>query len=268
MRRQMSYLGAALRHRASFWILGGGAVTAMATGSDVPLLLAGGVELVFLGAITGNARFQQAVDAREAKKQAKLRSRQNEKLLAELAPNQREHFLGLQALASRIQENFGRLDAGGEAIAAQSRLRIDALLQSFLRLLLTLNDHRRYLGGTDRQLLERELRELQVDLAGGAAPPAVREIKERRVAILGKRLERFEKAQESREVIAHQLASIEDLLRLLHEQSITLRDPAGVTHQLDALAIEVEEAESTVRELDRLLAFDLELRALGQREAS
>jgi hypothetical protein len=233
----------------------------------VPLILAAGAELTFLGLVSGNARFQQAVDARDTRKLARRRARRTEALLAELAPNQREHFLGLQALATRIHENFARLETGGEAVALQSRHRIDALLQAFLRLLITLNDHRRYLGSTDRERIEGELRALEVDVAAGASPDAVREIKQRRIAILRKRLERFAKAQESREVISHQLASIEDLLRLLHEQSITLRDPTGLTQQLDVLAIEVEEAEATVRELDKLLAFDLELRALGDRAA-
>jgi len=263
MASSLRYVAAALRHRWSFWILGGGALAALVASSDVPLLLAGGTELAFLGLVSGNARFQHAVDARTARRSARRRARRTEALLAELAPNQREHFLGLQALAARIRENFARLEAGGEAVAAQSAGRIEALLQVFLRLLITLDDHKRYLGSTDRERIEAELRQLEADVAAEGASDAVREIKRRRVAILRKRLERFAKARESREVIAHQLASIEDLLRLLHEQSITLRDPAALTHQLDALALEVEEAEATVRDLDRLLAFDLELRALG-----
>lgn len=263
----LRYVFAALRHRWSYVILGGGAIAAVATGSDLPMLLAAGAELTFLGLVSGDTRFQQAVDARDTRRNARRRARRTEAMLAELAPNQREHFLGLQALAARIHENFARLESSGGAVALQSASRIDSLLQAFLRLLITLNDHRRYLGSTDRAHIESELRALEVDVKAGAAADAVREIKQRRIAILRKRLERFAKAQESREVISHQLASIEDLLRLLHEQSITLRDPSGLTQQLDVLAIEVEEAEATVRELDKLLAFDLELRALGDRAA-
>jgi hypothetical protein len=262
--RSFTYIGAALRHRWSFAILVTGAIVSMARGSATPLLFAAGADLIFVGMAASSSRFRRAVDARRSRKQAKQRARRNEALLSELAPNQREHFLGLQVLAGRIEENFARVEAG-EALAARSRHRIDALLQAFLRLLVTLDDHRRYLSGTNRETLERELQSLAAP--EGTEGAALREIKQRRAGILRKRLERFENAKESREVIAHQLASIEDLLRLLHEQSITLRDPAGISLQLDALSIEVEEAENTVRELDRLLAFDLELRALGGREA-
>jgi hypothetical protein len=53
--------------------------------------------------------------------------------------------------------------------------------------------------------------------------------------------------------VSHQLASIEDLVKLTHEQSISIRDPAAVSGMLDALAAEVSATEQTVRELERFL---------------
>jgi len=54
-------------------------------------------------------------------------------------------------------------------------------------------------------------------------------------------------------VVSHQLASIEDLVKLTHEQSISIRDPAAVGGMLDALAAEVSATERTVRELEQFL---------------
>jgi len=268
MATALHYAGAALRHRRTTGILLVAGIWALAVRSPAPLLWAAAGIAVLALLLSRDRDFRRRVDARRARQEALARARRNEAMLAELAPAQREHFLGMQMLGGRILDNFARLEGGGAtALVRQSRARIDALLQTFLRLSITLNDHRRYLSGTDRDALEAELRGLEADLARGGGGEALREIKERRVAILRKRLERFENAKESREVIAHQLASIEDLLRLLHEQSITLRDPAAITLQLDAIAIELEEAENTVRELDRLLAFDLELRSIGARQA-
>jgi len=78
-------------------------------------------------------------------------------------------------------------------------------------------------------------------------------VQEKRADILRRRLERFAQAEESRAVVSHQLASIEDLVKLTHEQSISIRDPAAVGGMLDALAAEVSATERTVRELEQFL---------------
>ncbi len=64
-------------------------------------------------------------------------------------------------------------------------------------------------------------------------------MKEKRLEFQRKRLGRFQQAGESREVVSHQLAGIENLVRLTHEQSITIRAPATVNRKLDVVSIEV-----------------------------
>jgi hypothetical protein len=250
------YLKAAALHPVSVTGLAVGAGWFVAGGGVAPLLIAGGLELVWLGMLAGDARFRRAVDARAAGRLRREEQRRVENLLAELAPNQREHYLSLRALADRIEANYRRLPGDGPA-ALESREKVDALLHAFLRLLVTWNDHRRYLGATDRVAIERDLAQLREGLAVGGGE-TVQEIKRKRIEILEKRLERFRSAEEGREAIAHQLASIEDVLRLVHEGSITLRDPAAITRQLDALTLEVEATEATVREMDRFFGFAVE----------
>lgn len=256
------YLQAALRHPVSVTLLAVGGGLALLGGGEAPLLVAGGLELAWLGWMAGDARFRRAVDARVASRVRRDDRRRSEALLAELAPNQREHFVSLRALADRIDANYRRLPGHGPLLA-DSRPKIEALLGAFLRLLVTWNDHRRFLGVTDRRAIERDLAELRQGLDAGAE--AVREIKRKRVEILEKRLERFRSAEENREAIAHQLASIEDVLRFVHEGSITLRDPAAITRQLDALTVEVEATEATVREMDRFLGLAEEAGVLVNR---
>jgi hypothetical protein len=80
-------------------------------------------------------------------------------------------------------------------------------------------------------------------------------VQEKRADILRRRLERFTQAEESRAVVSHQLASIEDLMRLTHEQSIASRDPESVNRQLEALSAEATATDETVREMERFLDF-------------
>lgn len=259
------YVHAAFRHPWHILALVVGLIVALA--ADGPWFFYGllAAEVAYLAVVPRTPRFRRAVDAKHARRQRRLQRRRNEMLLNELAPAQREFFLGLQNLAARIKINYERMDGASALLMQQSQARIDALLQAFLKLLVSLNDYRRYLGDTDRQLIERDLGSLEKEASEGSE--AVREIKQRRIDILRKRIERFDKAEETRELISHQLASIEDILRLVHEQSITLRDPAAINRQLDALAIEVEETENTIHELEHYLELASEANVIAPRVA-
>ena len=254
--RRLAWLRAALLAPANLIGLSGAAGATLVTGQTLPLAIAGALELFYLVVVGINPRFRRAARALPATADGEA---EVDSLLAELAPSQREHYHRLRDLKEKIEANYRRLP-GGRVLAASSESRVDALLTSFLRLLATLNGYRRYLSVADRQALERELKELEAD-AKAEANPRLREVKQKRVEILSKRLQRFTQAEESRAVVSHQLASIEDLLRLTHEQSIAIRDPEHVTRQLDALSIEVQATEDTVREMEKFMDFAEEVAA-------
>ena len=209
-------------------------------------LIALGAEAFYLLLVLGSARMRRALGARGGDTSDEVESR-----LGELAESQRGHYFVLRDLRDSILANYRKLPGGG-VLAASSEPRLDALLTAFLRLLGTLNDHRRYLGIADREAIRRELSLLEAEL-GAQDNARLREVQEKRADILRRRLERFAQAEESRAVVSHQLASIEDLVKLTHEQSISIRDPAAVGGMLDALAAEVSATERTVRELEQFL---------------
>lgn len=232
-------------------------VSSALTENPLPALVALGVEGVYLGVVSSSRRFQRAVRARHPDEAEEGRA-QVAALLAELAPSQREHYQQLVALRERILDNYRKLP-GGRVLAASSEARLDALLTQFLRLLGALNQYRTFLNAADRAQVERELTGLTAELGAADAGGRAAEVKRKRVDILQRRLARFDQAQDSREVVSHQLASIEDLLRLTHEQSIAIRDPEAVNRQLDALAAEAQATDETVREMERFIEFDQEL---------
>jgi hypothetical protein len=78
----------------------------------------------------------------------------------------------------------------------------------------------------------------------------VQEINRRRIEILTKRLEKYAKVGENQKVVEAQCAAIEDVLELIRDQSVTMRDPQQVSDQLDNLVHDVEQTEETVREVE------------------
>jgi hypothetical protein len=72
-------------------------------------------------------------------------------------------------------------------------------------------------------------------------------------------------------VIDAQCAAIEDVLQLIRDQSVTMRDPQEVSAQLDHLVADVEQTEQSVREVEAIFALaspegmdDLQLPLPGQ----
>ena len=249
-----SYLRAAFLLPANLVALVAALGASLWAGEPAAAIAALGAEGLFLGALSFAPAFRRAVRARSGS--TPWLEEDAAGLLEELAPSQREHYFALRELRDKILANYRRLP-GGRLLVATSEQRLDALLTAFLRLIATLNSYRKYLSSTDRKHVERELAELAGDLAH-ESNLRLKEVKAKRVEILGKRVQRFAQAQDSREVVSHQLAGIEDLLKLTHEQSIAIRDPAGVSRQLDALSAEVQATEETVREMEQFMEFSEE----------
>jgi hypothetical protein len=252
--RAPNYLKAAFLLPANLVGLLTAAASSALTQEPLPALVALGVEGLFLGVAATSKRFQRAVRSREPDVQDEEAARQQvDTLLAELAASQREHYQQLVGLKEKILANYAKLP-GGRVLAASSEPKLDALLTSFLRLISTLNQYRTYLNSADRQSLEKEVRSLEAELAE-ETNPRLKDVKGKRLEILRKRHARFEQGGESREVVSHQLASIEDLMRLTHEQSIAIRDPESVNRQLEALSAEAHATDETVREMERFIEF-------------
>ena len=67
-----------------------------------------------------------------------------------------------------------------------------------------------------------------------------------------KRVEKYEKVRENCQVIDAQCAAVEDVLQLIRDQSVTMRDPQQLSDHLDSLVRDVEQTEETVREVEAI----------------
>lgn len=254
----LRYLRAAFVLPANLIALGAAGVASWLVGSWTPLWVMAAAEGAYLALLVTAPAFQRAVQAQlSAASHSREARRQLAAMQDDLSPSQREHFQALSALKEKILANYRRLP-GGRVMAASSDARLSALLDSFLRLLASLNAYRKYLAATDRGALDQELAAVRAELSRDQSEQ-LRAVKQRRAEILEKRLGRLSQVDESRELVSHQLATIEDLLRLTHEQSISIRDPDSVSQQLELLTAEVQASDETVREMERFMEFTEEI---------
>ena len=87
----------------------------------------------------------------------------------------------------------------------------------------------------------------------------VREINQRRIEILNKRLEKCAKIGENLQVIDAQCQAIEEVLLLIRDQSMTMSDPQLVSERLEGLVKDVESTEQNIRDVEAIFQMSPEI---------
>jgi hypothetical protein len=233
------------------WIgLAGAAAFALVSGTGFPLVLAAGLELIYVAVVPQSSRFRRLVRSWQYAEEKRRIEVNLQAMYQEIPPEMRVRYTRLDQLCRSIRENYSKLSSTSQMFVKEMQDRLDGLLQGYLRLLHSLHQHLEYLRVTDPNRIQQELNGLQRSLTSD--PLKVQEINRKRIEILTKRLEKFGKIHENCDVINAQCAATEDVLQLIRDQSVTLHDPQQVSDQLEGLVHDVEQTEETVREVEAI----------------
>jgi hypothetical protein len=155
-------------------------------------------------------------------------------------------------ICGSIRQNFAQLSSQSQIFLQQIDVSLQGLLSGYARLLFAAAQQQQYLRSTGRDDIKREIATLQKNMSG--EPQRVQEINQKRIEILNKRLEKFDKIAENTKVVDAQIAAVEDVLLLVRDQSVTMRDPQQVSDRLDSLVHDVEQTEQTVQQVETIFA--------------
>jgi hypothetical protein len=234
---------------------------AVLSGSALPLLLAAGAQMVILPLVAGSERYQRLVRARLLQEQAGEKQKRREieasEMLRALPEPERERYLGLETLAGEIRENYKGLDSSSQVLLDEVVRKLDFLLSFYLRMRYSVTRYEGYLATTDPGRIEQRIKDLDRESREG--PARIQQIKARTRTVLGKRLERYHKAAENRQLVDAQTETVLEVLQLLRDQSYSMRDPREITAQLDGLVSAAEETERGVRDMEDILSTEDEL---------
>lgn len=239
-------------------LLGAGAF-ALVSGTAIPIVLAAGAELMYLATVPQMDRFQRLVRSWKFSDEQKQRDDQLRQMLYVLPEGYRNRYKELRALADSIGSNYRRLSANSQMFLGQLEQQLNGLLASFIRLSQAAVLHHEYLSSTNPDHIRREASDLQQRLAKD--PLKVQEINKKRIEILEKRLDKYAKIRENRQVVDAQLQAIQDVLNLIRDQSMTMTDPQQVSDRLENLVKDVEHTEQTIQEMEAI--FQLSPQADG-----
>lgn len=168
-------------------------------------------------------------------------------LQSQLPPELREKYSKLQATAAEIRSNYARLSSTSQIFVEQMNEKLNGLLTSYLRLGTARLMYSEHLWQAKPDQVARS-RSVEEGTAQAAAEGSGSE--QKRIEILTKRIERFQKTADDLQVLSAQCEAIDDVLDLIRDQSVTLTDPEQVSGRLESLIQDVEQTEATVREIE------------------
>jgi hypothetical protein len=225
---------------------------ALVSGSLLPILLAGGVELMYLAIVPQNWRFQRLVRSWKFAEQQQDVQKQLGEMLRSLPAEMQSRYVHAAQVCGAIRTNFAQFSATSQIFLQQIDSRLQGLLTGYARLLSAAAQQQQYLKSTEQDGIKHEIASLQKALSSD--PPKVQEINKKRIEILTKRLEKFDKISENRKVVDAQCSAVEDVLMLVRDQSVTMRDPQQVSDRLDSLVRDVEQTEQTVQQVEAIFS--------------
>lgn len=248
-----NYLKEAFKWQYNVIGLAGAAAFALVSGTALPILLAAGLEMMYLAVVPQSSAFRRLVRSWKYEEEKKKHDERVRAMQQQLTPMVRDRYGKLLQICQMIRANYARLSSTSQIFVDQMSKRLDGLLNSFLRLANASITYTEYLQRANPRAIDKEIESLERDLA--KQPAKVQEINKKRIEILRKRQDRFRKIVDDLQVIHVQVEAIEDVLELIRDQSITLSDPQMVTEKLEGLIADVETTEETVREIEDFFAI-------------
>lgn len=265
------------------FFFGGLAAAAMSPAPDAALPLVMAAEMTYLVGLSAIPRFRQAVDAEENMKargesaagsdpgrtaDPRLAQLAVEGMLRKLPPESMRRFEALRRRCLDMRDIGYRVRAQSAltrdpAAETMRTPALDRLLFLFLKLLVSQEGLRRFLGSTSEPELKLRADDIRVRLATaqGANPPDERVVRSLQDSLADAELrcENYKKSSKDAEFVALELDRIETKIQALVEMGVSQQDPDVLSAQVNAAAESMQYTETAVSRLQHLTGLEDQL---------
>ncbi len=212
------------------------------------------VETSLLGVLPRMRWLRASVDEQMRSRERTEAGQVRAALAAHMDPPRRQELVELERRVDTIRANARRQGRGDDPLLEEF-IGLDRLLGSFVRLAVVHRATRETLALTDRNALLREIESLDQELHG-ATSKAVQRAVARQLGLARRRLGYFDRNVQRLVAMDHQLGSIAEMVRLVHDQSLALLDSERASELVDRVLVEIEEHEQALDELVSVCAPD------------
>ncbi len=215
--------------------------------------VAAGAEMAYLGLMPMNERFIRAVNAKRGPDTQRLETQlRGLHLITQLGKNSLDKYTELYRKKQQITDNMVRqaVTAGGFLDAYIAK--VNGLEGYFVELLFQIDQYQKFLQRESPQVLDGELLKVRTEMEANTSAK-VRELYQKRIDLIHKRKDKNNAVREQLQVAQIQLATLEDTINYLLEQTMTMSNPDEITRLIDSVINETEGHHASIQEIQGML---------------
>ncbi|RMG13324.1 MAG: hypothetical protein D6731_12385 [Planctomycetota bacterium] len=238
----LNYFREAFYYQYNLIMLCGLVALAAASGPFLPLVASVAVawELLWLGLAPGNERFRRMI---RAEKNAELVAEQEEKRkerLRDLPLPLLERHEEAVAIAEEIRRRAEDCEEGELDVLDETIAKLDYLLDQYADMLVSLHKTSELLKDPEAETLADRVAALEEEVASTPAGK-LRQAKQKNLAVLRQRLERYAKSRENKEYFEVSLSTLEDTLKLVRDRVVAASTAGAISDSLDQVVLELSQ---------------------------
>jgi hypothetical protein len=233
-------------------VLGGTALVSLVALNPLPLLFLLGTELVLLP-VLDSGPLRRLVTRRRREIARAQAEAARARLIAGLTSPSAKRYVAMEELGRLIEANYQSLTGISQAYLSEQRGKLDTILQGYLNRLMAVQRYERMPMGRTSAEVEEEIEALERELAESDLPERAAAALDKNLDLKRRLLASVSKVGGTMKALVAELDSIESLLEVLHQNSISLRDPQAISEELDTIVRQSEDSERIVREMEALL---------------
>jgi hypothetical protein len=250
---QPNFLKAAFFNVYNLSLLGGAGLAALATQDW--LIGVGALALEALWLVVGPdlKPFQRAVKATARQEAEKAELARIEGLLGQLSGRDFQRAKALDELRREVERDIGQNPSFSAVLLRTELEKLGQLYQSFVKLAHACQQSEAYLATVSEKELTRQL-EAQQALERNHTDAALVELAKKNAQVLEKRLTAVRDIRVFLQRARGQMNLIENSVRLLRDQALTMTSPNQLSEQLDGLLTSVDAVSQSVKDADALFS--------------
>lgn len=249
--RAKSYLRAAFLNVYNLGAFGGAMAASLATGEYILGAAALGLEAVWLLLGPDFKLFQRSVDRAERAERERLDRARADKLMESLPERDWQRAKALDELRRDIERDTQQ-NPSFQIILLKSELeKLSHLHQSFVHLASACTRAETYLSALDPKELERQLR-AQEAISDKMSDAQVKELAQKNINVIKKRQQTIVEIENFLARARGQMNLIENSVRLLRDQALTMTSPNQLAEQLDDLMTGVAALQASTQETEAI----------------
>jgi hypothetical protein len=159
----------------------------------------------------------------------------------------------MEQLCRAIESNYQGLSGISQAYLSEQRGKLDNILDGCLNRMLALQRYDKMPITRNPTEIKREIADLEKELAGGDLNDRARAALQKNLELKQRLLKSYSEAGGNMKALETELDSMQSLLEVLHQNSLSLRDPQAISDELDTIVRQSEASEKAVREMEALL---------------